>query len=296
MPKLETGILHENGGTLVTGHGEDLLGVSRDDVLDAFANSGALLFRGFSGGVDAFCSFAEWFSADFRSHGGSNRTRIGGNDTLQTVVGGSQRIGPHAELRYMPFAPDILWFYCVHPADEGGETTLYDGARTRAGLRPETRQALSAQPLKYSFTTPPRIWTRFLEVSTVDEATAKLSGPDPKVPEASHRFSFDGDLLTLEYTIPAFTSPRTGGDPVYAGSITRGYEDDRVNCEFADGTPITEELRQDILDTANRLEIPVDWQIGDVLMVDNSRVMHGRRPFTGTSREIYTRFANANFN
>ncbi|KAB2379131.1 TauD/TfdA family dioxygenase [Actinomadura montaniterrae] len=294
MPKLDTAPLTENGGTLVSGNGEDLLDLSRDDVLAAFRESGALMFRGFTGGVESFCSFAERFSTRFRSHGGSNRDKIDGKDTLQTVVAGTERIGPHSELRYMPFSPDVLWFYCVRPADEGGETTLYDGARTVEGLKPDSREAFSAKPLKYSFTAPPRIWTRFLEVSSVEEATAKLSGPDPKVPEAEHAFSFDGDMLSLEYTIPAFTRPRSGGEPVYAGSIARGYEHDRVACAFADGTPIPDELRQDIIDAAERVEIAIPWRPGDVVMVDNSRVMHGRRPFTG-DREIYTRFAYANF-
>ena len=296
MPELDTAPLDENGGTLVTGRGEDLLDLSRDAVLAAFAASGALLFRGFSGGVKSFCSFTERFSAGFRSHGGSTRTNVDGNETLQTVVAGSQHISPHSELRWAPFSPDVLWFYCVRPADEGGETILYDGARTLAGLKPETRDAFSAQPVKYSFTAPPKIWTRFLEVSTVEAAAARLSAPDPKIPDASHTFSFAGDQLTLEYTIPAFTRPRSGEGFVYAGSssITRSYEDDKMACTFADGTPISEELRQDILDAAARVEVAVPWQTGDVVMVDNSRVMHGRRPFTG-SREIYTRFANANF-
>lgn len=292
MPRLETSPMHENGGTLVSGGGGDLLGLSRDDVLAAFAETGAVLFRDFSGGVDAFCAFTERFSSSFRSHGGSNRSRIDDSGTLQTVVGGSERIGPHSELRYMPFSPAVLWFYCVKPADEGGETTLYDGARTMAGLKPASREAFSAQPLKYSFTAPPRIWTRFLEVETVEAATAKLSSPDPKVPDASYTFSFEGDMLSLEYTIPAFTRPRAGDGLVYAGSITRGYEDDRVACTFADGTAIPGAIRDDLIDSAARVEIAVPWQPGDVVMVDNSRVMHGRRPFSGTSREIYTRFAN----
>lgn len=280
---------------MITGQGEDLLGLSRDAVLAAFAASGALLFRGFTGGVEGFCSFTERFSSGFRKHGGFNRPAVDGKEALQTVVSGSQFIGAHSELRWAPFAPDIVWFYCVSPADEGGETTLYDGARTMAGLHPKTREAFSAQPLKYNYTAPPRVWTRFFEVSTVEEATAKLSRPDPRLPEASHTFSFDGDQLSLEYTIPAFTRPRFGGGLVYAASssITGGY--DQIECTFADGTPISDDLREDVSETANRLEIAVPWQPGDVVMIDNTRVMHGRRPFTGTSREIYTRFATANF-
>src|ERR1700722_9030874 len=120
MPELNTAPLHENGGTLVTGQGEDLLSLSRDAVLAAFEGSGALLFRGFSGGVESFCSFTERFSASFRAHGGATRSSVDGKKTLQTVVAGEERIGPHAELRWAPFAPDVLWFYCVRPADEGG--------------------------------------------------------------------------------------------------------------------------------------------------------------------------------
>ena len=190
MPELDTAPLDENGGTLVTGRGEDLLDLSRDAVLAAFAASGALLFRGFSGGVESFCSFTERFSAGFRSHGGSTRTNVDGNETLQTVVAGS---------------PNTL-----------ARTRSSDGRRSRPTSCGPTVSGLPMKAVRLYSTTARGRWLgsnprpgcilgtagevqlyratqdldRFLEVSTVEVAAARLSAPDPKIPDASHTFSF----------------------------------------------------------------------------------------------------------
>ena len=40
------------------------------------------------------------------------------------------------------------------------------------------------------------------------------------------------------------------------------------------------------------LTFEVEWQAGDVLMVDNTRMMHGRRPVLDDDRLIWTRFGS----
>ena len=40
---------------------------------------------------------------------------------------------------------------------------------------------------------------------------------------------------------------------------------------------------------AERITIEISWQKGDILMIDNTRIMHGRRAFYDDQRDIYTR-------
>ena len=49
----------------------------------------------------------------------------------------------------------------------------------------------------------------------------------------------------------------------------------------ADGSPIPDEHMQTILDDYARLEVSFPWQKGDVVLVDNVLVAHGRNPFRG---------------
>jgi alpha-ketoglutarate-dependent taurine dioxygenase len=55
---------------------------------------------------------------------------------------------------------------------------------------------------------------------------------------------------------------------------------------FADGTPISDSMIEDILSTAIEAAVCFSWQQGDVLMVDNVAVAHARLAYTGT-RRIY---------
>jgi hypothetical protein len=45
---------------------------------------------------------------------------------------------------------------------------------------------------------------------------------------------------------------------------------------FEDGTPIPAALAEIVRITGNRLSAPIPWQANDLLLLDNSRFMHGR--------------------
>jgi len=58
-------------------------------------------------------------------------------------------------------------------------------------------------------------------------------------------------------------------------------EDVPRNCYYGDGSPISDDEMQEILDAYRRLEVCFPWQRGDVLVLDNVLAAHGRNPFSG---------------
>ena len=58
------------------------------------------------------------------------------------------------------------------------------------------------------------------------------------------------------------------------------------HCCHADGTPITIEDLKAVEEATERIRVPVKWEAGDFLMVDNMLVSHGRMPFKGTRRVL----------
>ena len=56
-------------------------------------------------------------------------------------------------------------------------------------------------------------------------------------------------------------------------------------------TPVPEEWLQAIKATGDRLTAAIDWQQGDVLVLDNTRFLHGRTAITDAAeRQIATFF------
>ena len=56
---------------------------------------------------------------------------------------------------------------------------------------------------------------------------------------------------------------------------------------FGNGTLISEESIQLISEAAESLTLLRKWSDGDILIVDNHKIMHGRKPFSGSKkREI----------
>lgn len=58
---------------------------------------------------------------------------------------------------------------------------------------------------------------------------------------------------------------------------------------FSDGSEMPSEIIEEIRRVGEQCMEDIGWQDQDVALIDNSRVMHGRRAFRG-DRVIYSRF------
>jgi hypothetical protein len=70
----------------------------------------------------------------------------------------------------------------------------------------------------------------------------------------------------------------------------RGWKDARNSAEksicFGDGSPINPGDMAVAIALADALSFDTPWQAGDIALVDNFLVMHGRRPFVGERRVL----------
>ena len=62
---------------------------------------------------------------------------------------------------------------------------------------------------------------------------------------------------------------------------------------YGDGSTIDEEDLKAATEIAYELSFDLNWQMGDVALIDNDRVMHGRRPFQGQRSVLASLCANA---
>ncbi len=58
------------------------------------------------------------------------------------------------------------------------------------------------------------------------------------------------------------------------------------NVYFGDGSPIPDEVVEEVLAVYRRLAVEFTWQEGDVILLDNMLTAHARNPFTGERRIV----------
>lgn len=74
-------------------------------------------------------------------------------------------------------------------------------------------------------------------------------------------------------------------------SSAREYKEERnfpKHATFGDRAPILDESIESILATLAAEETTFPWQAGDVMLCDNHRIAHCRRPYTGERQVLVT--------
>lgn len=263
------------------------------DVTERFKEHGAILFRGFRHDLDSLSRFTSRFCSRFVRNESGRRSRISQDGTTQSVNLGREAFPLHPELSRVPWRPDIAWFACARPPSSGGETLVCDGAAIVDQLSDATRQSVSHRGILYREETPMGAFTDWLGVPPPDDdALAALSRESP--------FCFlrrDGRIYR-QFTRPFLHQSLFGRRRVF-GNFLLFARYMLGTCEFPvfeDGSVIPDALVAELKSASDSITVAHRWREGDVLMLDNSRFMHGRNAVTEPEeRQIWTQFGYASF-
>lgn len=221
--------------------------------------------------------------------------------TTSTVNKGMDSIPLHREGSYAPGCPDLLMLYCVNPPDAGGETTLCDGVELLESLPAQIRSFVEDAVLKWSWTVTPERWQATLGVTTKADALARLNFIKSKLSgwEALDA-EFEGDNLHGVYQTLCAIPGKWGGRKSFCNSLliyhyrntSEYYPKHIYTPTLGDGSPFPADLLAEIAECAQNKTRAVSWQSSEILLIDNSRFMHGRRAFTDTGRRILVRMGH----
>lgn len=278
---------------------------ARRNELDAAAHAaGTVLFRGFpvrtAGDFDAFVAAFGWTNFAYEDSL-SNAVRVNktprvftANEAPPTVA-----IYLHHEMAQTPVYPSRLFFFCEQPSTTGGATPLCRSDVLWNRLReryPRFARDCETKGLCYSHVMPGendaasgmgRSWQSTLKARTRDEAELRLR-------ELGYEWTWlaDGGLRATTPVLPAVRRLKDGRVTFFNQLIAaaRGWKDSRNDpmkaITFGDGSPLDPEAVMAAAELGEELSFDVPWQAGDVALVDNYVVMHGRRPFTGTRKVL----------
>lgn len=312
--------LHDSFGMIVEAETPGSIhDLPSDEVINLFKQHGALLFRNFEADSDAFLRFSSSYCKDFSSYQGGafrlgplDRKRVNNNDTLLTVTGPTTcyAIPLHGEMYYARKRPSILWFFCEHPPARDGETIVCDGTAIYRNMRPELKAFFDRNPLRYLRPLTRTQWQEAFQTDDLDVVRAWCKENDATL------VVNEGDgSVRIDYASPAtYKNPRLSEDvfinPLFIVShleqaVKSGLaaqilgdilgETSPIIVRLEDGSEIPETLLSEAEQTAEELTANVAWRAGDILMIDNTRVLHGRREYVGADRSIFYRAGDPTF-
>jgi Taurine catabolism dioxygenase TauD, TfdA family len=263
-------IIHQNGYS-------NILSLPPAEVIDQFKSSGLLLFRGFGVSPEQMKSFSEQFSSGFTRD--QERPLVTPDGFVSLVEPEMDAIGPHCENGNTPFQPDAVWFCCGVPAARGGETLVWDGVQIWQDLRKELKQLFIVKRIKYVKTYLAEHWKHFLgaeaTIADVKQVLDTLEGLSYQI--------HDDESVCLEYICSAVMKTRYGQQDAFVNSLVIF----RDKVMFEDGSEISDSVMDEIENLMDRLAEPICWKPGDLVMIDNSRFLHGRRAFDDERRQIF---------
>lgn len=198
-------------------------------------------------------------------------------------------INPHNENTYIPGAfPDLVWFYCERPAADGGATLLCDAVAAYAALPDRAKEFIEQNPLRFEMTYRAANWQNLYDLRSTEELRAILD----EVSGLSYDISSSGTLHYVFDPLQHSCDNPTGEKALRTNMLSRrpfGQVGDNEREFLPSGDPLPAWLVDDVLTTVQDQTISLDLAAGDVIVIDNRRVMHGRTPFTDTNRRILTR-------
>jgi hypothetical protein len=278
------------------------------DILENLTLHGVLLFRGMAEDVREFegiCRAATPQLLDYTA-GGSPRTRVSGKVYTSTEYPREQPIPLHCEMTYLRDVPRFLWFWCERPADEGGETPVGDMRQVLEFLGDDLVERFDRYGVRYIYNLHGgkgfgRGWKDAFGTDDRDQVDAWLTASDTEF-SWGHDGSLHAELLAPGLRDHSVSGLRVWGNQAanwhvaslgssMASRMRRVYGDENKlpkHASYGDGSPIPDCDVQRILDVLAAREITFDWRQGDVLLCDNQRYAHGRRPFSGERRVLVT--------
>ena len=259
---------------LVTARGEaDVLDLDPATVAALYRRHGALLLRGFTTDFAAFRGFADQFCASSVLNESPDRQLLDEAANIQSVNGGSAAFPLHPELSREPWKPDVCFFACFQAPRTQGVTTICDGIELVRHLPEAVRAGLTRRRLLYIQRAAPEVLLYWLGTATPDDAL--LASPPPPCPYVFRRTS---DGIVRAFSRPALHKPMFADAAAFGNFLlfSTFFNGIPTYPLLDDGQPVPEPWLWAIKDVGDRLSAGIVWQTGDLLMLDNSRFMHGR--------------------
>ncbi len=229
----------------------------------------------------------------------SNAVRVNYSDRVFTAneAPPEVEIYLHHEMAQTPVSPSVLFFCCISAAEQGGATPVCRSDQLFKAFsrrHPTWTEQLLCKGLRYVTRMPAvsdessgqgRSWCSTLDVNDKHEAERKLASMG-----YAYTWQANDELETLSPVLPGIVDLTNGGQSFYHQLIAayRGWPGVRENPSsgvmFGDKTEIPMGLLESLCGMAEDYTTDLRWADGEIAIVNNRMIMHGRRPYSGSRK------------
>ncbi|MEO5563902.1 MAG: TauD/TfdA family dioxygenase [Chitinophagaceae bacterium] len=256
--------------------------------------------------VESFQKIVDSVSSKFLNYidGNSPRTKLSGHVYTSTEYDKSQRITMHNELSYSAKWPNKLFFSCLLPAEEGGETLIADSREILNKMDDEIVSEIERKAITYirNLHAGRGVGPSWQETFETDNKT--------QLESYCHEYSIDYEWgpknsLKIKQGSPGIIQHRSTGERLWFNQIDQFHplqlgqevfetfkmmydsvEDFPMYVRFGDGTEITESFIQQVLKTIDEVTLAPVWEKNELMILDNELVSHGRNWYTGERKVV----------
>jgi hypothetical protein len=218
-----------------------------------------------------------------------------------TEYSNSQEIFQHNEMSYSHMPPPKITFYCEIPSSSGGQTPI---ASSREMMKVMKNDPLIIPLLHQDITYRTVLSRTSFGLGKSWEETYSSSDKfevERKLKEMNIQFEWENDTLITTRTLPIVRRHPVLDEEVWfnhahlfhtssLGSQVESQLDQLKlkpkSCFLSNGMEISRDVIFQILANYKKAEHCFDWRKGDMLMLDNYLMSHGRLPFDG-NRSIW---------
>ena len=283
--------------------GTPLDGRSKTVVSDLMNPYGFVVFRGYGVSSDQeFHDFIECFGLPNFTYAESFSNAVRRNRTPRVFTANEAppeiEIFLHHEMAQTLVFPGQLFFFCEQAPTEGGATPIGRSDLALVALeksRPDFVAKLKSLGVRYRNAMPDsadlasgqgRSWRDTLNVADRKQAEQRLT-------DLGYNFRWldDGGISVQTPALLAVDEFGRGKDVFFnqivaaAAGWTNDESDEEPRLCYGDYSRIDPDDLDAAIAACYEHTVDLEWQTGDIALLDNLKVMHGRRPFSG-SRSI----------
>ena len=278
---------------------------NREFINQTLRDCGGILFRGFAINTqERFESALGPVCNKLLNYveGATPRNHLSNKVYTSTEFPATQSIMLHNELNYVITWPMRIWFCCLIPSEQGGETPIADVRRVFNQIDPAVREEFIARKgwmLVRNFGTGMSLpWQQSFRTDSKEELEAYCRSA-----QVEWEWVDDNHLRTRQVRPAVARHPETQDwvwfnhvafwhlaslAPAVRDSMLEVFDVNDVpyNVYYGDGTRIEDSVIKHIAEAYDKETVAFPWQTGDFLMLDNMLVAHGRKPYVGARKII----------